>query len=153
MKTAILYSRIATCAQEEGGSSITNQLNNMISFCQSNSIEVKCIFMDNATGNSFNRPAYQDMKQYAKKNRKSIDYILVAHWESFARDVRSALIELEAFEILGIEVNCTSCWHKSKSNMHKGLNFIKHDFGKLSGKEIRSMRIKAALALRAKLKK
>lgn len=57
-----------------------------------------------------NRPVFQELKAFAKANRNKIDYILVQKWDRFSRNVGKALLMIDAFKRMGIEVNCIENW-------------------------------------------
>jgi site-specific DNA recombinase len=124
MKRALLYCRVSTDRQAEEGYSLDIQEESMIRFCMAKSIEVVMIFRDDESGKDFNRPQYKLLREYVKKNHKNIDYVLVAYWDRFARNVMEALIEIAAFAKLKVEVNCTGSWVDKKDISSKLLQFL-----------------------------
>ena len=50
------------------------------------------------------------LKDFAKKNKGKIDYLLVQKWDRFSRNVGLGLLMIETLRKMGIEVNCVENW-------------------------------------------
>ena len=109
-KTAILYRRVSTTEQKLHGNSLTAQKSSLREFCSNNNIEIKKEFQEDYSAKNFNRPEWNRLNEYAKKNKGKIDYLLVYDWDRFSRNAFEALGVIENFKKLDIEVNCINKW-------------------------------------------
>jgi DNA invertase Pin-like site-specific DNA recombinase len=52
----------------------------------------------------FNRPEFQNFLRFAKKNKNTIDYLLVTTWDRFSRNVTDSFVMIRRLRTMGIEV-------------------------------------------------
>jgi DNA invertase Pin-like site-specific DNA recombinase len=107
-KAVVVYTRVSTKDQKDFGNSLTVQTNRIVDFCKSHEMNVLKVFSEDYSAKDFNRPAYKALKEYVKSNK--VDYVLVQKWDRFSRNVGRALLVIEQFKKLGVEVNCVENW-------------------------------------------
>jgi site-specific DNA recombinase len=103
-KRAILYIRVSTDEQADKGYSLAYQEDRLRSYCQINNIEPVSVFQEDHSAKTFNRPTFKEMMAFAKKNRATIDYLLVIKWDRFSRNTKDSYHMIHEFDKLGIEV-------------------------------------------------
>ena len=104
MKKALLYARVSST--EQGQYTLPDQKERMIKYCEIKGIEVAGIYTEKASAKSFKkRPVFAELVRFAKKNRKSIDGILVVRWCRYSRNLSEALIKISEMRDHGIEIN------------------------------------------------
>lgn len=109
-KNAILYRRVSTTDQKIYGNSLNAQRDSLRDFCVKNSINIVKEFQEDYSAKNFNRPEWKKLNDFAQKNKKSIDYLLVVDWDRLSRNVQESLRVLGDFQKLGIEVNSINKW-------------------------------------------
>ena len=109
-KTAILYTRVSTKDQKDFGNSLASQKRILELHCQTHGIFIANAFEEDHSAKNFNRPEFSELKKYVKANKNHIDYLLVQKWDRFSRNIGEALIMIEYFKKMGIEVNCIENW-------------------------------------------
>ena len=109
-KNAILYRRVSTTNQKEFGNSLNAQQSSLRDFCTKNSVSVVKEFQEDYSAKNFNRPEWKKLNDFAKKNKKEIDFLLVVDWDRFSRNTFEALGVINDFKNMGIEVNCIGKW-------------------------------------------
>lgn len=109
-KIVLGYNRVSTKEQKDFGNSLAVQKNRINNFCELNGLKIMKSFEEDFSAKNFNRPVFQELKTFAKANKNTIDYILVQKWDRFSRNVGKALLMIEAFKRMGIEVNCVENW-------------------------------------------
>jgi len=86
MKRAVLYTRVATIAQDNRTSSLLTQQKQLKAFCKSKGIEIVKCYDEHYSGANFNRPAFQAFLEYAEKEHENIEYLLFVSWDRFSRN-------------------------------------------------------------------
>ena len=61
------------------------------------------IYHDDESGKTFNRPKWNEIKQYIQLNRGKVDKILFMKWDRFSRNQTDALIEIRDLKKYGVE--------------------------------------------------
>lgn len=101
---ALTYARVSTAEQAELGFSLRHQKDALKKYCLSHNIDLIKHFEDDASGKDFNRPAFQEMLRFIRKNKNLVDVIYVTRWDRFSRDLyqsKGMFIELSK---LGVNV-------------------------------------------------
>ncbi len=102
-KRAILYIRVSTDDQKDGYSP-ADQEERLIKFCQQNDIEIVRICHEDESAKDFeNRPEWQKILSFIKKNKNAVDIILFAKWDRFSRNVAEAYITIKELRKYNIE--------------------------------------------------
>ena len=109
-KKAILYSRVSTTDQKDYGNSLNTQHNRLNEFCITQEISAVKNYEEDFSAKNFNRPVFRQLMEYATKNKKDIDLILIYKWDRFSRNTLEALTMINQLKGYGIEVNCTEQW-------------------------------------------
>jgi DNA invertase Pin-like site-specific DNA recombinase len=102
MERAIIYTRVSTDEQNNGYSP-SDQKEKLYRFCQNNNIEVVGFYHDDASGKSFDRPAWKKIIAYLKSNKNSVDTIYFLKWDRFSRNAPEAYSELTKLKKLGVD--------------------------------------------------
>lgn len=102
MKKAILYVRVSTDEQAATGFSIRHQKEQLLNYCKQKDIEVLEMFVEDYSAKTFNRPAYKKLFEYAKKNKKEIDFLLFTKWDRFSRNAYESYGEMAKFKKMEI---------------------------------------------------
>lgn len=109
-KRAILYRRVSTTDQKIHGNSLNAQRSSLRHFCNKELIIVLKEFQEDYSAKNFDRPEFNRLMEYAKKNKSKIDYLLIVNWDRFSRNAYEALGIINDFKKLDIEINCIENW-------------------------------------------
>jgi site-specific DNA recombinase len=109
-KNAILYRRVSTTNQKEFGNSLNAQQSSLRDFCSKHSVNIVKEFQEDYSAKNFNRPEWQNLCTFAKKNKDKIDYLLLVDWDRFSRNAFEGLKVVSDFKYLNIEINCINKW-------------------------------------------
>lgn len=102
-KKAFLYIRVSTDEQADKGYSLKHQEERLRSYCQFQHIEVAGLYKDDHSAKTFERPAFQQMLAFLKKNKKSADLLLFTKWDRFSRNAADAYGMINTLNSLGME--------------------------------------------------
>ena len=80
MKRAVIMSRVSSDEQAKGFS-LGVQFEQLTNYCKRKDIEVVAHYKEDHSAKNFNRPEFQNFLRFAKKNKKTIDYLLVTTWD------------------------------------------------------------------------
>ncbi len=100
---AILYIRVSTDEQADKGYSLKHQEERLRSYCQFHNIEVIGLYKDDHSAKTFERPAFQQLLSFLKKNRKSAHLLLFTKWDRFSRNAADAYAMINTLNSYGIE--------------------------------------------------
>jgi site-specific DNA recombinase len=100
---AILYIRVSTDEQADKGYSLKHQEERLKSYCQFHNIEVIGLYKDDHSAKSFERPAFKQLLNFLKKNRKSSNLLLFTKWDRFSRNAADAYAMINTLNGFGIE--------------------------------------------------
>ena len=84
------------------------------------------------------------MNDFAKKNKKNIDYLFVVDWDRFSRNVYDALGVINDFRNIGIEVNCIGKWIDYKDPTQSMMQLMYLGMPEVDNK-IRSQKVKTGM--------
>jgi len=101
-KIAALYTRVSHVDQVEDGSSLENQTDKLVSFCNSNGYEIGYQFSDpGVSGKRFeNRPEFMKMIDLVEKGK--IDVVVVYSLSRFGRNLKDTLKWIDYLEKKGV---------------------------------------------------
>ena len=71
-KTAVLYRRVSTTEQKNYGMSLSNQSEQLRSFCYRNNIEVVQDFEEDYSAKDFNRPVFSELLKFVAQNKNFV---------------------------------------------------------------------------------
>ena len=105
MKNGIIYTRVSTEEQAKYGFSLRHQKAILEKHCQDNGIKIIKHYEENCSGKDFDRPEFNKLRDFCRKDFKNIDILLVTRWDRFSRDILGASLELQEFTKYNIEIN------------------------------------------------
>jgi len=103
MKRAAIMCRVSSDEQAKGYS-LDIQYEQLVNYCNRNNIEIVKEYREDHSAKNFNRPEYQKFLNHLKKNKSSIDLLLVTSWDRFSRNLTDSLIMMRTLEKYGVEV-------------------------------------------------
>ena len=101
----IIYKRVSTDDQADRGYSLQHQENVMRQFCDINKYPIVDVYTEDYSGKDFNRPEWNKIITYLKKNKKSVDQILCLRWDRWSRNQYLALKEIKTLSELGVKIS------------------------------------------------
>ena len=105
MKNVIGYGRVSTEEQSTYGYSLRHQKEYITKWCIAKGYNLIEYYEDDCSGQNFKRPDYKKLKEYIRKHKKEVDYVISLKWDRFARNVKEALIEIDILKGYEVEVN------------------------------------------------
>ncbi|KAF0141785.1 MAG: resolvase domain-containing protein [Stygiobacter sp.] len=102
-KTAVIYTRVSTEEQAESGYSLRDQESRLRSFCERENIQVLEHFQDSHSGKTFNRPGFNSLITYCKKNNGKVDFLYTTKVDRLGRNVLEALSTVQKLKEQGIQ--------------------------------------------------
>ena len=102
-KRAIIYTRVSTDEQADKGYSLKDQEDRLRKFCALKEIEVIDHYQDDHSAKTFDRPAFNKLLEYSKKNKSTIDLIVFLKWDRFSRNAGDSYFMINQFRKLAIE--------------------------------------------------
>jgi len=109
-KTAILYRRVSTTDQKENGNSLNTQQHSLRTFANNSGMDIIREFQEDFSAKNFERPEFNRLLDFVKKNKNKVDYILITSWDRFSRNTYEALRVIGEMRELSIEVNSVENW-------------------------------------------
>lgn len=110
----VLYIRVSTDEQRDKGFSLPAQESKLRDFCKKKNWNILEIFSDDFSAkNGFVRPGYINLKEFLKKNRKQIEFLLFTQWSRFSRNATESYREIAELNKMGIEANAIEQWSNS----------------------------------------
>jgi site-specific DNA recombinase len=101
----ITYGRVSTEEQKENGFSLNHQKEMLKRYCDIKEYKILKHYVEDYSAKTFNRPEWKILRDYVKKNKNSIDMLLVTKWDRFARDSEGATAVIREFSKMGIIIN------------------------------------------------
>ena len=105
MEKAIIYIRVSTDEQAQNGFSLRHQNDQLLRYCENRGIEVLKVFSEDYSAKTFNRPAYKEMFQFARKHKKEVNHLLFVKWDRFSRNASESYSEINKLKALNIYPN------------------------------------------------
>ena len=103
IQRAILYIRVSTDEQAEKGYSLKHQEDRLRQYCQFQNIEVVAVFKEDHSAKTFERPEFNKLLAFLKKNKKAADLLLFLKWDRFSRNAGDAYGMINQLNKLGTE--------------------------------------------------
>ncbi|KAF2336313.1 recombinase family protein [Flavobacterium daemonense] len=101
----ITYGRVSTEEQKENGFSLNHQKEMLKRYCDIKEYKILKHYVEDYSAKTFNRPEWKILRDYVKKNKNSIDMLLVTKWDRFSRDSEGAMAVIREFSKMGIIIN------------------------------------------------
>ena len=102
-KKAFLYIRVSTDEQADKGYSLRHQEERLRSYCQFQNIEVVGLYKDDHSAKTFERPAFQQLLVFIKKNKNAAGLLLFTKWDRFSRNAADAYGMINTLKGFNIE--------------------------------------------------
>ncbi len=100
---AILYIRVSTDEQAEKGYSLKHQEERLRQYCQHQQIEVIAVYKEDHSAKTFERPEFNKLLAFLKKNKGCADFLLFLKWDRFSRNAGDAYAMINQLNKLGVE--------------------------------------------------
>ena len=105
MKKVIIYTRVSTDDQAEKGLSLRDQKDKLVKYCNAKNLEIVKHYEDGGySAKTFNRPQFIALLEYVKKNKNSVNKLLVVKWDRFSRNTEASFTMITQFAKLGVNV-------------------------------------------------
>jgi site-specific DNA recombinase len=106
MQTVIIYTRVSTDDQAENGFSLADQKSKLEKHCEKNDYKILEHFMDDGhSAKTFQRPAFNRLLEFIKKNKGLVKKLMVVKWDRFSRDIEHSLTMISNLRKLGVIVD------------------------------------------------
>ena len=102
IRTAAIMARVSSDEQAKGYS-LGVQEESLTKYCEREGIDIMETVREDHSAKDFNRPAFKQFIQRAKKNKGSIDALLFTSWDRFSRNITESLIMIRELRSIGIE--------------------------------------------------
>ncbi len=105
MQKVIIYTRVSTDDQAENGFSLADQKSKLEKHCESKNFEVLAHFQDDGySAKTFDRPNFNKLLEFIKKNKGLVKKLIVVKWDRFSRNMEQALVMMSNLQRLGVVV-------------------------------------------------
>ena len=106
MQTVIIYTRVSTDDQAENGFSLADQKSKLEKHCENKGLKVLEHFMDDGySAKTFDRPAFNRLLEFIKKNKGLVKRLMVVKWDRFSRSLEHSMAMLSTLRKLGVTVD------------------------------------------------
>ncbi len=102
MEKVIIYTRVSTDEQSLGYS-LRDQKDKLDSYCTNKQYSTIAHYEDDHSAKTFDRPAFQKLFSFIKKNKGLVSKLVFARWDRFSRNITDALLMIRELSKLGIE--------------------------------------------------
>ena len=100
----IIYKRVSTDDQADRGFSLQHQETVMRQFCSINNFPIVAVYTEDYSGKDFNRPEWNKIIDFLKRNRNTVDQVLCLRWDRWSRNQYLALKEIKTLDDLGVKI-------------------------------------------------
>ena len=100
----ICYKRVSTDDQADRGFSLQHQEKMLTQYCEINKFNIVDIYTEDYSGKTFDRPKWNEIMEYIRKNKGKVDIILCLRWDRFSRNQYDALTTIKTLKKLGVTV-------------------------------------------------
>jgi DNA invertase Pin-like site-specific DNA recombinase len=94
---------VSTDEQADKGYSLQHQEERLRNYCQLNDIEIVQLFKEDYSAKTFNRPAFNKLVEFLKKNKNSTNLLLFLKWDRFSRNAGEAYEMINRLYKMGVE--------------------------------------------------
>ncbi len=102
-RKAILYVRVSTDEQAEKGNSLAHQEDMLRKYCAINNIEIVGFYKEDFSAKTFERPEFNKILAFLRKNKGAAELLLFLKWDRFSRNAPEAYSMISQLYKLGIE--------------------------------------------------
>ena len=101
MKRAALMARVSSDEQAKGYS-LDVQSEALERYCQLNDIKIVYTFREDHSAKNFDRPAFKEFMEHAKRSKGGIDLLLFTTWDRFSRNILDAYVVIDQLKKMNI---------------------------------------------------
>ena len=101
----IIYKRVSTDDQADRGFSLQHQETVLKQFCSINNYPIVDVYTEDYSGKDFNRPEWNKIISYLKKNKGKVDQVLCLRWDRWSRNQYLALKEIKTLDKLDVLIS------------------------------------------------
>jgi site-specific DNA recombinase len=140
------YARVSTSDQKENGHSLQYQEDAIVKYCKSKGYNLIEVHKEDHTGkDDFNRPKWNQITNYIKKNKNAVQGIVCLRWDRYSRNVVEALMTMndlkkKGVSIITIEETINYDDPADKLRLHISLSFAEMESNKNSKRTTESTR-------------
>lgn len=102
-KRAIIYTRVSSDEQAEKGFSLPYQEEQLRKYCASRELIIIAHYREDYSAKTFDRPEFNKLMSYCKRNPGDVDLLLFINWSRFGRNAGEAYSVIKQLDKLGIE--------------------------------------------------
>ncbi len=103
MKRAIIYTRVSSDEQAEKGYSLQYQEEQLRKYCSNCSITIVVHYREDYSAKTFDRPEFNKLMNFCKKNPGDVDLLLFINWSRFGRNAGDSYGIIKQLNKLNIE--------------------------------------------------
>ena len=100
----ICYKRVSTDDQADKGFSLQHQERMLRQYCEFNDYTIVGMYTEDYSAKTFDRPEWQKILTFIKKNKKLVDVVLCLRWDRFSRNLYDALTTIKDLHKLGVKI-------------------------------------------------
>ena len=104
-KKVILYSRVSTTDQKDHGYSLADQEARLEQYCEMLGYTIVLKVREDASAKNFDRPQFNNIREFIKKNKGLVNMILFLKWDRFSRNATDSFGMIRTMLASGIKVN------------------------------------------------
>lgn len=105
-KKIVAYGRVSSKEQRDYGNSLASQKDTLYRYCDALDIEILKYFEEDCSAKDFERPVFNELIEFCKRNKGEVNVVLVQKWDRFSRHLGKALLMIEYFsKKFNIEIN------------------------------------------------
>jgi len=101
----VCYKRVSTDEQADSGFSLQYQEELLKKWCEVNKHNIVQIFTEDYSGKTFDRPEWNKLMEFLKKNKGKVDLVLCSRWDRFSRNQYESLTVIKELQKLGVTVD------------------------------------------------
>ncbi|NOS57408.1 MAG: recombinase family protein [Cyclobacteriaceae bacterium] len=102
-KTAIIYTRVSSDEQAREGYSLQYQEEQLRKYCTHRDITIIAHYKEDYSAKTFDRPEFNKLLSFCKKNQSEVDYLLFVNWSRFGRNAGDSYSIIKQLGKLDIE--------------------------------------------------
>lgn len=103
MKRAIIYTRVSSDEQAEKGYSLQYQEEQLRKYCASRDIVVVNHYKEDFSAKTFDRPEFNKLMNFCKRNSGDVDFLLFTNWSRFGRNAGDSYAIIKQLGKLNID--------------------------------------------------
>ncbi|HNA14842.1 MAG TPA: recombinase family protein, partial [Cyclobacteriaceae bacterium] len=103
MRRAIIYTRVSSDEQAEKGYSLQYQEEQLRKYCANRDITIVAHYREDFSAKTFDRPEFNKLMNFCKKNPGDVDYLLFINWSRFGRNAGDSYAIIKQLNKLEIE--------------------------------------------------